>query len=178
VTRALGVSALLIVLTSAHLTPAARVDLAKTGRARVLTAADKYVTEPPITITASRALRSPDGPHDFFSEGDYWWPDPAHPDGPYIGRDGESNPNNFVEHRRALMRLSVQVPALAAAWLLTHAPRRFRRGRSRHDFFSGGRCCGSNSAVQQAMTLTWLDWLLMAVYFGFVLGVGLALRQA
>jgi hypothetical protein len=30
-----------------------------------------------------------------------------------------TNPDNFVEHRRALMRLSVQVPALAAAWRLT-----------------------------------------------------------
>jgi hypothetical protein len=30
-----------------------------------------------------------------------------------------TNPNNFVDHRRYLMRLSVQVPALAAAWKLT-----------------------------------------------------------
>jgi SSS family solute:Na+ symporter len=27
------------------------------------------------------------------------------------------------------------------------------------------------------MTLTWLDWLLMAVYFAFVLGVGMALKR-
>src|SRR5437660_10509688 len=27
------------------------------------------------------------------------------------------------------------------------------------------------------MTLTWLDWLLMLVYFGFVLGVGFALKR-
>ena len=30
-----------------------------------------------------------------------------------------SNPANFADHRRALMRLSVQVPALVAAWQLT-----------------------------------------------------------
>ena len=30
-----------------------------------------------------------------------------------------SNPANFDEHRRALMRFSVQVPALAAAWKIT-----------------------------------------------------------
>ena len=30
-----------------------------------------------------------------------------------------TNPNNFVDHRRYLMRLSLQVPALAAAWRLT-----------------------------------------------------------
>src|SRR5438874_10319685 len=28
------------------------------------------------------------------------------------------------------------------------------------------------------MTLTWLDWLLMLVYFGFVLGVGVALKRS
>src|SRR5204862_3739420 len=88
-------------------------------RARVLAAADHYGKEMPITVTASSSPRSAGGPHDFFSEGDYWWPDPQNPDGPYIQRDGMTNPNNFVDHRRFLMRLSVQVPALAAAWRLT-----------------------------------------------------------
>ena len=88
-------------------------------RGRVIPAADRYLTEKTITITASMSTRSAGGRHDFFSEGDYWWPDPANPSGPYIQRDGMTNPDNFVEHRRALMRLSVQVPALAAAWKLT-----------------------------------------------------------
>ena len=38
-------------------------------------------------------------------------------------RDGESNPNNFAEHRRAMIRLSVEVPALTSAWLLTKETR-------------------------------------------------------
>ena len=88
-------------------------------RARVLAAANKYLKEQPTTITASTSPRSAGGLHDFFSEGDYWWPDPQNPDGPYIQRDGMTNPSNFVDHRRYLMRLSVQVPALAAAWKLT-----------------------------------------------------------
>ena len=94
-------------------------DVAGIDRARVLKAANQYLKEQPITITASSSPRSTGGIHDFFSEGDYWWPDPANPDGPYIQRDGMTNPNNFVDHRRYLMRLSVQVPALAAAWRLT-----------------------------------------------------------
>ena len=94
-------------------------DVAAFDRARVLKAADEYLSEKPVTVTASHSPRSAGGPHDFFSEGDYWWPDPKNPEGPYIQRDGESNPDNFVEHRHALMRLSVQVPALAAAWRLT-----------------------------------------------------------
>jgi hypothetical protein len=92
-------------------------------RSRVVKAANQYLKEAPITITASSSPRSAGGLHDFFSEGDYWWPDPQNPDGPYIQRDGMTNPNNFVDHRRYLMRLSVQVPALAADWKLTKDPR-------------------------------------------------------
>jgi hypothetical protein len=102
---------------------AAPLDVAAFDRERVLRAAQRYLAEPPITVTASRSPRSAGGLHDFFSEGDYWWPDPANPGGPYVQRDGMSNPDNFLEHRRALLRLSVQVPALAAAWSLTHEAR-------------------------------------------------------
>jgi len=94
-------------------------DLAAWERKRVLDAATRYLKEQPITITAARSDRSAGGLHDFFSEGDYWWPDPKNPDGPYIQRDGETNPGNFVEHRRYMMRFSVQMPALAAAWKIT-----------------------------------------------------------
>src|SRR4029453_14912181 len=74
--------------------------------------------EQPVTVTASSSERSAGGKHDFFSEGDYWWPDPNNPGGPYIQRDGMSNPDNFIDHRRYLMRLTVQVPALVAAWTI------------------------------------------------------------
>jgi hypothetical protein len=94
-------------------------NLAAIDRQRVLKAANEYLSERPITITASHSPRSAGGMHDFFSEGDYWWPDPQNPGGPYIQRDGMSNPDNFDEHRKALMRFSVQVPALAAAYRLT-----------------------------------------------------------
>ena len=88
-------------------------------RARVLAAADRYLKESPLTISASHSPRSAGGVHDYFSEGDYWWPDPQNPSGPYIQKDGMSNPNNFNDHRRALMRFSVQMPALVAAYTLT-----------------------------------------------------------
>jgi len=88
-------------------------------RARVLAAAERYLKEQPLTVTASRSPRSAGGPHDYFSEGDYWWQDPQNPGGPYIQKDGLSNPGNFNDHRRALMRFSVQMPALVAAYGLT-----------------------------------------------------------
>src|SRR5712691_3933494 len=104
-----------------------KFDVRTFDRARVLKAAKEYLSEQPITITASSSPRSAGGLHDFFSEADYWWPDPKDPNGPYIQRDGMSNPNNFVDHRRYLMRLSVQVPALVAAWKLTKDKRYARQ---------------------------------------------------
>lgn len=95
------------------------VDVAAIDRARILKAVNAYLSEKPITVTASHSPRSSGGPHDFYSEGDYWWPDPKNPGGPYIRRDGETNPQNFTAHREAMVRLSVQVPALAAAWKIT-----------------------------------------------------------
>ncbi len=94
-------------------------DVAAFDRVRVLRNARKYLADKPVTVTAAQSKRSAGGLHDFFSEGDYWWPDPAKPDGPYVQRDGMTNPDNFVQHRQFLMKLSVQVPALAAAWKLT-----------------------------------------------------------
>jgi hypothetical protein len=95
------------------------IDVATIDRARVLAAADKYLHEEPKTITSAHSPRSEGGAHDYFSEGDYWWPDPKNPNGPYIRRDGMSNPDNFNGHREVLLRLSVQMPALTAAWVIT-----------------------------------------------------------
>ena len=100
-------------------------------RARVVAAADRYLKESPVTVTASRSPRSAGGPHDYFSEGDYWWPDPENPKGPYIQKDGMSNPANFNDHRRALMRLSVQLPALVAAYTATNDPK-YTAAAARH----------------------------------------------
>ncbi len=108
-------------------------DLAALERPRVLKAATRYLADAPVTVTAASSPRSAGGKHDFFSEGDYWWPDPRNPEGPYIQRDGMTNPDNFVEHRKAMIRLSLIVPAMAAAYKLTkdkkysaHAARHLR----------------------------------------------------
>jgi hypothetical protein len=88
-------------------------------RSRVLARAEVYLQAAPETVTAFRAQRSAGGIHDFYSEGDYWWPDPDNPDGPYIRRDGVSNPENFVKHRHAMVRLSSIIGALTSAYLIT-----------------------------------------------------------
>jgi hypothetical protein len=101
--------------------------VADTDRGRILKAVAKYVSEEPLTITAFPTKRSAGGLHDFYSQADYFWPNPKDPNGPYINRDGQSNPDNFDEHRRVMVRLSIQMPALTAAWLLTRDKRYGRR---------------------------------------------------
>jgi Alginate lyase len=104
---------------TAEIWPHPRVRVAKLERGRILHAARQYLQQPPKTITSASASRSAGGLHDYFSEGDYWWPNPKDPNGPYIRRDGESNPANFNAHRELLIRFSIQMPTLTAAWLLT-----------------------------------------------------------
>jgi hypothetical protein len=101
--------------------------VAATDRRRILRAADEYLPLPIETITAVPAPNSPGGPHDFVSQADYFWPDPKNPDGPYVNRDGQSNPANFNGHRRVMIALSVRMPALTAAWRLTGDRRYARR---------------------------------------------------
>lgn len=93
--------------------------VARTDRNRILVAGARYVTLPIQTITSFPTAKSPGGPHDFFSQADYFWPNPVNPRGPYINRDGQSNPDNFNDHRKAMIALSIQMPALTAAWMLT-----------------------------------------------------------
>lgn len=110
-------------LAAPRLLGAAAIDVTAVDGGRVREEARRYLTRKPATPVASRSPRSAGGPNDFFSEGDYWWPDPKNPGGPYIRRDGMTNPDNFVDHRNFLMRLSVEVPALAAAWKITREER-------------------------------------------------------
>jgi|GEM_PF-331034 len=90
-----------------------------TLRKQVLEKADWAMLQSPITVTANSSPRSAGGKHDFFSEADYWWPNPLSADSPYIQRDGMSNPGNFAEHRKAVIRLSRIMGALASAYKLT-----------------------------------------------------------
>ena len=88
-------------------------------REEIIARADKALVEKPITITDFVCSRSAGNIHDFYSEGDYWWPDPSNPGGPYIQRDGMTNPDNFSAHRKAMIRLSQVVGTLASAYKVT-----------------------------------------------------------
>ena len=105
--------------------------VADVDRQRILQAASAYLALPPASITAYPSDKNPGSKHDYFSQADYFWPDPAHPDGPYINRDGQSNPDNFNGHRKAMIALSIRMPALTAAWLITR-DRRYARHACDH----------------------------------------------
>ncbi len=88
-------------------------------RAKVLKNAEADLEARPVTVTSFIAERSAGSNHDFYSEGDYWWPDSLNPEGPYVRRDGCTNPDNFVQHRHAMIRFSSIVGNLTSAYLLT-----------------------------------------------------------
>lgn len=94
-------------------------DAAKMLKKQILQEAKWALTQVPITVTAQSSPRSAGGRHDYFSEGDYWWPDPNNPKAPYIQKDGLTNPDNFVAHRHALIRFSKIIGALASAYKIT-----------------------------------------------------------
>jgi hypothetical protein len=96
------------------------IDVAAIDRARILKAAEAALKQPPVSVTQFTAKLSEGGPHDFYSNGDYWWPDPARTNGlPYIQRDGQSNPGNFNHHRQMVKELHLAVAALGAAYKIT-----------------------------------------------------------
>ena len=101
-------------------TAAVTLNVEKIEHARVIKAAQAALQLEPPAIARHRAKLSAGGPNDFYSNADYFWPDPSKPDGlPYVNRDGESNPGNFNEHRIAMRQMRDAVAALAAAYKIT-----------------------------------------------------------
>lgn len=97
----------------------------------IIKTATEFLDSLPVTVTATFCKRSAGGIHDFYSEGDYWWPDPLNPNGPYIQRDGETNPGNFVAHRLAMIRFSRIVGMQTSAYLLT-GDKKFAEATQKH----------------------------------------------
>ncbi len=77
----------------------------------------------PWSVTFDASPSAGGDPHDYYSEGPYWWPNPADPGGPFIRRDGERYPGRFTRHRYALADLSRAVLALCQAGFLLGEPR-------------------------------------------------------
>ncbi|TFG95544.1 MAG: hypothetical protein E4H13_13265, partial [Calditrichales bacterium] len=61
-------------------------------------------------------------PHDYYSEGPYWWPDPDNADGPYIRKDGQRNPERFLAHKDELIHMYQTVFILSMAGYFLDEP--------------------------------------------------------
>ncbi len=93
--------------------------VARLDRERILQLADASLDTAPISLRDYPAPAEGVGPGDFYSMGDYWWPNPDTADGlPYVQRDGQSNPDNFSKHRMQVRELRNAVSALAAGYAL------------------------------------------------------------
>ncbi len=89
-------------------------------RDQIIRQAEAVLQTSPVHITDESSPYSAGGKHDYYSNGDYWWPNPDTPDGlPYICLDGQSNPGNFTAHRQALRCMRYAVTHLALAYRIT-----------------------------------------------------------
>jgi Alginate lyase len=95
-------------------------EIISTLKDHIIEEADWAMKQEPITITANTSPRSAGTVHDFYSEGDYWWPDSTNVNGPYIQRDGMTNPDNFTAHRLSMIRFSKIIGALASAYCVSN----------------------------------------------------------
>ena len=94
---------------------------AKAIATKIVKEADKRMGKPLITITENENLQASKDPHDYFSIGRYFWPDPSKPDGlPWINRDGETNPDAVkASDEKKLGEMIHAVEYLSLAYYLT-----------------------------------------------------------
>ncbi len=85
---------------------------------RLRTEADRRMREGPWTVTFERPKDLEIDAHDYYSEAPYWWPDPEHPGGPYIHKDGRVNPDRFTANRNALDAMCDTILTLGTAAFL------------------------------------------------------------
>jgi hypothetical protein len=88
---------------------------------KIMKEADKRAGKPVITITENENLQASKDPHDYFSIGRYFWPDPSKEDGlPWINRDGETNPDAVkASDEKKLSEMIHTVEYLSLAYYLT-----------------------------------------------------------
>lgn len=89
---------------------------------RLVSEADKLRGQPPESVVHKKLRPVSGDPHDYYSLGTYWWPNPRRPNGlPYIRRDGHTNPqcqNNDTDTTR-IIRMCERCLTLGLAWYFT-----------------------------------------------------------
>ncbi|RZV62783.1 MAG: alginate lyase [Flavobacteriaceae bacterium] len=81
--------------------------------------ADATLDWPVVNVVDEGALPPSGDPHDYYSYSPYWWPNPEDPDGPYIWRDGEVNPDRNTSDISRIEAMVSRVTSLVPAWYFT-----------------------------------------------------------
>jgi hypothetical protein len=88
--------------------------------AAAIEAADRAMKEGPFSVMQKDIAPPTGDKHDYMSLAPYFWQDPANPNGPYIRRDGERNPEiGKIPDHGNMGRLGRDARALALAYYLT-----------------------------------------------------------
>lgn len=77
--------------------------------------AEQAMKKGPWSVTYFGNVAPSGDKHDYYSEAPYWWPDPDHPNGPYIRKDGVTRHDRFMGHRDSVDELSYTVLYLCYA---------------------------------------------------------------
>jgi hypothetical protein len=145
-------------LYSADLQSSIMLDVGEFDRHRILTLAKDALAVMPITITKFHAEHSIGGSNDFYSNADYWWPDASKSNGlPFIQHDGETNPNNFNEHRIAMRQMRDAVAALGAAYKITRDERYAQKAVQLLQIFFLDETTRMNPSLQYAQAVPGRD---------------------
>lgn len=85
---------------------------------KIVEKADDIIGKPPVAVTDKTSCISGDK-HNYESLSIYWWPDPKNPDGPYVARDGEYNPEYKKYDYPRLLKLKDNLVTCSKAFFLT-----------------------------------------------------------
>lgn len=97
-------------------------DVSHIDTINVAKSADQFASLPPVAVTDKPFTRS-GNPHNFEALSIYLWPDPDNPDGPYITRDGQPNPEYKQYDLPRLEELVRRTRALSQAYYATGNPK-------------------------------------------------------
>jgi hypothetical protein len=125
--------------------------------ATLRTEADRLLDLKPASVLDSPGVAASGDPHDYFSSGPYWWPDPAKPDGlPYIQRDGQVNPESRTSgDMPAFRRTCESVHSLGLAWFFTSDERYARKAAELTRVWFLAPATRMNANFQHAQGIPW-----------------------
>jgi hypothetical protein len=85
---------------------------------KLRTEAEAAILEGPWTVVDKKMLPPSGNKHDYMSYAKYWWPDPLNPDGPYVRKDGVTNPHTRTMDKEYLQEMVDAVETLGLAYYL------------------------------------------------------------